>query len=54
MKKFNGKKISLHRETLRELSSTAVREAAGAVFTIAKVSICASCSYCSDCETTCG
>jgi hypothetical protein len=53
MKKLTGKKISLHRETLRELSSTAVREAAGGVFTAVRVSYCESCTGCSDCGTTC-
>ena len=53
MKKLNGKKISLHRETLRDLSSTTVREAAGGVFTNIKVSYCESCTICSDCGNTC-
>jgi len=53
MKKLSGKKISLNRETLRQLSSTAVREAAGGVFTNVRFTICESCTFCSDCGNTC-
>jgi hypothetical protein len=56
MKKRSGKKISLNRETLRDLSSINVSQALGGASrdnTNCVGSVCATCTGCSACPNTC-
>jgi len=56
MKKRSGKKINLNRETLRDLSSINIRQAAGGAsiaVTNCDHSFCATCTACSACPNTC-